>query len=488
MTADIALRQYVVLKATAELLAIYPKSIGGTRGSSRDAEDAEPANRQLSELQAFTGYLLKQLNAPPELATALRVVSAPSFDATPEIVGLEKTAGRQPPAPDELIVAYAFDAAKSLIEFRTLVEDSLGRSLDEQGNAVLRIGTDPGGTTADHFCPTDSDQIAVGDRAGARSLLAAEVLVTEGLNGRNVNVVIVDEGLDKTRIPAANWGGGWAVRLSTGVVRQPGMTRPAAHGSMIARNILDMAPQAVIFDLPLIPPRITNIPLFISGADAIWRTVRLWIQILRILPRWSGPWIMVNAWGIFDRASEGVLLGDYSENPAHPFNITVGETVMHDQLDVIFAAGNCGQFCPSPRCGPHDRGPGHSIYGANSHPMVLTSGAVLSDEMWLGYSSEGPGQPRLSPAKPDFCAPSNFREPRDASVLNTGTSAACALTAGVVAALRSRWPAAVVPPQALKMLLNFTARQPQGPAWNGRLGHGILDAESAFLGLASQFP
>ena len=99
MTADIALRQYVVLKATAELLAIYPKSIGGTRGSSRDAEDAEPANRQLSELQAFTGYLLKQLNAPPELATALRVVSAPSFDATPEIVGLRRRQASSRPRP-----------------------------------------------------------------------------------------------------------------------------------------------------------------------------------------------------------------------------------------------------------------------------------------------------------------------------------------------------------------------------------------------------
>jgi hypothetical protein len=489
MTVDLSLRQYVALRATPELLAVYPKPPQHQREREKALADKRPKISPFAQVQAFTAGLLNKLSAPPELANRMRVVAAPSFNATPEIVELNGKRGLpQPPLPDAVIVAYAFDDLAALVQFRELVQRNLGKTIDADNNAFLQIGADIGGTTEDHYCPTDIDDFAFADRAAARRLLGADTLVRSGLKGRNVNVVIVDEGLDRTRIPLANWGGGWSVQISPGVVRQPGMTSPGAHALMIAHNVLDLAPEAVIYDLPLIPPRIANVPLFISSADAIWQSVLSYIRILRTFPQWSGPWLMVNAWGIFDRASENPL-GDYTERPSHPFNITVRDTVASDQIDVVFAAGNCGQFCPSPRCGPHDRGPGHSIYGANSHPMVLTAGAVLSDEMWLGYSSEGPGQPLLSSAKPDLCAPSNFRETRDASALNTGTSAACALVAGAVAALRSGWPAATVPPQALKMLLNFTAAQPHGPApWNGRFGYGILDLEAAVSALASQFP
>ena len=50
-------------------------------------------------------------------------------------------------------------------------------------------------------------------------------------------------------------------------------------------------------------------------------------------------------------------------------------SIVNDGIDVVFSAGNCGQFCPDRRCGETDRGPGHSIWGANSHPRVLTFGA-----------------------------------------------------------------------------------------------------------------
>ena len=65
---------------------------------------------------------------------------------------------------------------------------------------------------------------------------------------------------------------------------------------------------------------------------------------------------------------------------------------LQEHVDVVFAAGNCGEFCPAPRCGKVDRVPGHSIWGANSSSAVITAGAVLTNEMWLGYSSQGPGQ------------------------------------------------------------------------------------------------
>ena len=487
MTTRAPLRHYAVLQGTADLLAVYPKPVDATPAPGAEKRKAAPSG-EWPDIQTYAADLLRKLGAPPQLANTVSVVGTPSFAAEAEIVGLDARAIKPLPHPEELIVAYGFADEVSVRAFREIVQSNLGKPLDEERNAFLRVGADPGGTTEDHFAPASPDRIVVGDRARARRLLGAEALASAGLDGASVNVVIVDEGLDKQRIPAANWGGGWAVRDASGVWHRPGTTKHADHGTMIARNVLDIAPKAMIYDVPLLPPRISNVPLFINHADGVWRRVRKWIHRHRQLPRWSGPWVICNAWGIFDRASEFPHLGDYTENPLHPFNITVGEAVTVDGLDVVFAAGNCGQFDPSPRCGALDRGPGHGIYGANSHALALTAGAVLSDGMWLGYSSEGPGQLRLSLAKPDLCAPSNFCETQDAHVLNTGTSAACGLTAGTVAALRSRWPGTTVPPQALNLLLTFTARQPQGRGWNRRLGNGILDAEAALAELARQYP
>jgi len=262
---------------------------------------------------------------------------------------------------------------------------------------------------------------------------------------------------------------------------------------MIARNVLDIAPDAVVYDMPLIPrPAITDIPLFASNADGAYHFLLQCISFLRRYPRWSGPWVLVNAWAIFDRASESPL-GDYTEDKnstdpqsiGHRLNKVIKGAAADDHIDVVFAAGNCGEFCSSPRCGRTDRGPGHSIWGANSSSAVITVGAVLTNEMWVGYSSQGPGQELLGCEKPDFCAPSLFRETTDAHVSNTGTSAACGLTAGVVAALRKKWDAYSVPPQALKQVLIDTARKTEGPEWNGRLGYGVLDGGAAFKKLAA---
>jgi hypothetical protein len=56
------------------------------------------------------------------------------------------------------------------------------------------------------------------------------------------------------------------------------------------------------------------------------------------------------------------------------------------------------------------------------------------------------------------------------------------LAAGVIAVLRSNmtWNSTALPPDRLKQLLIDTARKTQGPNWNNRLGHGILDAKAAY--------
>jgi subtilisin family serine protease len=333
------------------------------------------------------------------------------------------------------------------------------------------------GTT--YWAPTNAVDWLFGDREQANRLIGTPHLRQQhDTTGKGVNVVVVDQGVDKDRI--RNFGGGW--QEQDGPV--PGMTK-GGHGAMLVRNILDLAPDATIFDLPLIVGTITNRRAFLSEAHSAYLQMLHDIKMLRQSERWQGPWIFLNAWAIYDRESEWPR-GDHSNGSQHAFNLVIGETVRRG-FDVVFCAGNCGQFCPMQLCGTHDRGPGNSILGANSHPRVLTVGAVRADGMWLGYSSQGPGQPDIGGhgerenalRKPDLCAPSQFGEVADANTGNTGTSAASAVAAGAVAALRSRWSNAFSPAD-LKDILIQSARQPAGRRWNGRLGHGILDVGAAY--------
>jgi hypothetical protein len=266
---------------------------------------------------------------------------------------------------------------------------------------------------------------------------------------------------------------------------------------MIVNNILAMAPKATIFDVPLIPPpKIYEIPYFLHAAHAAYHHILHRIQWYRSQNLFPGPWILVNAWAIYDRRSEGTHLGEYTENRGSPgmwphHFIKMIEQVSAAKFDLVFCAGNCGEVCPDGRCGPNDYGPGRSIWGANAHQDVLTAGAVRVDAMWPGYSSEGPGPtPHLYAQKPDLCAPSQFVGTAGLYPPSTGTSAAAAVTAGIVAALRSHanWDQATVPPYVLNLILNNTAKQPQGTGWNPKLGNGILDAFAAYQRLVVLFP
>ncbi len=400
---------------------------------------------------------------PPLDRWVLSVEIPDSHEGTPDLEGLEK--------------------------FRRAVEDA--NNVVGKAGPFVGLGAELSLAESEYFCPTNVDQLLFGDRDAAAALTRSRLLQQRGLTGSGVNIVVVDDGFDATQV--RNFGGG-LINLTT----QPGSTT-RGHGLMMVRNIMDAAPDATFYDVPLIPPRISNVTGFIGDALAAFTQLKQLIEFLRQLATspWNGPWIIVNAWSIFDRSTEHPL-GDYTENPHHPLNVVIDEMV-GDGNDIIFAAGNCGQFCPDRRCGKRDVGPGHSIYGANSHPRVLTTGAVRTDALWVGSSSEGPGQPCLSRRKPDLCAPSYFREVGDAFVGNlsepfvgdtgspyiasTGTSAACGLTAGIVGAIRSGWNQTILPPDKLRYLLNQKARKTEGPGWNERLGHGIIDVEAALAAL-----
>src|SRR5437764_173730 len=151
-----------------------------------------------------------------------------------------------------------------------------------------------------------------------------------------------------------------------------------------------------------------------------------------------------NSGGIFDPSWDFPVgsPGNYSDNPAHPFNIIVG-SLAQAGADILFAAGNCGRDCPDSRC---RFGNARPINGANSHPQVISVAGIDVRRRRVGYSSQGPG--RLADQKPDVSSYTHFlgSEAEGAGEADSGTSAACPVMAGVVGAMRTKFAAGAIPP------------------------------------------
>lgn len=457
------IRYYVVLKNTKEFMQEY----------------------FYADFAAAKRYLARQLFGPEMVVEEVPfdIAALPSSQVH---LGSEKPVHKS--EPEQIVVALNVHgkAGRSPAE----VLDYIVGIVDKKTNVFVGGSPDIPFASSDHWCIGDAGDSMFSDRSGAERLLRIDDLRQQSnTTGKNVNVVIVDQGLDKAEL-GASYGNGWTVgtALPGTSAHQPGSIR-RSHGMMIAHNILAVAPDAILFDMPLAPPRIANITNFLSLANAAYQQALTDIQQGN-LGNFPGPWIFVNPWGIYDRSTEHPL-GEYTTKLINPFNQLILK-VVSQKMDVVFAAGNCGQFCPDMRCGAEDQGPGYSIWGANSLEQVLTVGAVRADSMWLGYSAQGPGQLQLGVNKPDLCATSQFCEDGDAFTINTGTSAACGLAGGVVAALRSHWSSTRVSPQQLRHILNQSARKPPGLGWNNSLGHrlgnGILDAKAAFDQLKIHFP
>jgi hypothetical protein len=408
----------------------------------------------------------------------------------------------------ELVISYEFPDPQSIQRLRHYLWEHLGDLQEpadvivaEQAKAIVRnIGADPLVHICDHFPCAQMPVRAFGNRSRVREMMGVGAL--RDLKGSGVNVVIIDQGLNKAEIETrhpARWGGGLmsttAIRGSGGRTEmriEPGSAPPTSHGMMIARNILDIAPEVTLYDVPLIPPHITRANIFASTAHATFKAIVEKICQLRNQRGPNSAWILVNAWAIFDRSAEHPP-GDYTRNArkiatkvapgkftwelGHPLNRLM-QIAVDAGIDVVFGAGNCGQFTSSARCGKHDRGEGRSIWGANAHPAVLTVGAVSANAQWLGYSSQGPA-PWGDAEKPDVCTPSHFYEDNDPSRVNSGTSAATGLAAGVIAAVRGNaaWGPDKLSPRNLKDKINAAARGPNGK-WNNRMGNGVLNARA----------
>ncbi|MEV0160367.1 subtilase family protein [Nonomuraea fuscirosea] len=344
---------------------------------------------------------------------------------------------------------------------------------------VAGIFADP----AIHPHPACGGDGPVGDWEEVRRLLHAPELWAAGHDGEGVCVAVVDTGVNAdhvaTRIGhdvAVDAGRSWS---PPGVGRTPGRY-PVSHGSMCAFDVLLAAPKATLLDIPVLLSRQPGAGVDGLLSDAVAAYAHLG-SVIRAMPAESRSLVVSNSWGLFspDMDFPPGHPGNYSDNPAHPFNVIVG-SLESEGADILFSAGNCGGDCPDGRCGYT----GRTIVGANSHPRVLSVGGVDTRGERVGYSSQGPG--RLSDRKPDLCAYTHFAGSRAVGDADTGTSASCPVAAGVVAAVRTRRSAAELSPSQLRTLLHRTADDRSTVGFDHDYGYGVIDPPAVLAALGRQ--
>ncbi|MGC5016377.1 S8 family peptidase [Streptosporangium sp. DT93] len=323
----------------------------------------------------------------------------------------------------------------------------------------------------------------VGDWHDVERLLGVADLAAEGLDGSGVALAILDSGVNRAHVARhlgreviVDVGRSWKPQ---GVSGRAGEF-PVDHGTMCAFDALIAAPRASIVDVPVLLSRRQGgsaLDGLLSDAVAAFAHLR---TVLEAQPAASRSLVISNSWGSFSPEWDFPAghPGNYSDNPAHPFNIVVS-SLERAGADVLFAAGNCGRDCPDGRCAYPER----PITGANSHSAVLSVGGVDTRGERVGYSSQGPG--RLFARKPDLCAYTHFSGSRafGDDEPDSGTSAACPVTAGLVAAVRTLWPASRLSPAQLRTLLRRTADDRSDVGFDDDYGYGVVDPSGVLASL-----
>ena len=116
----------------------------------------------------------------------------------------------------------------------------------------------------------------------------------------------------------------------------------------------------------------------------------------------------------------------------------------------------------------------------------MTLGGCDTNDQMVGYSSQGPSIANMFQQKPDVAAYTHFlgSEAFGTGSPDSGTSAACPVATGCIAAIRTKVPFGTTPPTALIAQLRATARTAPGQTgWQNDFGHGIIDPDAAATSL-----
>ena len=188
--------------------------------------------------------------------------------------------------------------------------------------------------------------------------------------------------------------------------------------------------------------------------------------------------VLSNSWGIFNPSWDFPAghAGRYCDNPKHPFNLIL-ETMARGGVDVVFAAGNCGADCPDGRCKGRTT---EAIMGASASVDAFSIAGCDTNGDRVGYSSQGPSISGMYGDKPDLTGYTHFLGSKafGASKPDSGTSAACPVIAGCIAAIRTKAdPRSPLTPYMLydHFRLNATPAQGGSAGWGPDYGHGIVN-------------
>ncbi|MHA1957650.1 MAG: S8 family peptidase [Candidatus Thorarchaeota archaeon] len=379
-----------------------------------------------------------------------------------------------PTSPQPNLVASLEAAAEDVVIIRGTIDEEQEQALKDNP-LVIAVWTDSriepfnstNGTPRVHdislspeaatspCSPYDCDSnVPKGTLNDVAKYLGADKIWDAGYRGKSIVIGICDSGVRRSDVPAVI--GGWSPPGGT----PPGDDGAYFHGTMCATDALGVCPKAKIFDIGILKSQ-GGIAGLLSDAIAAYDWALSQFRANK------QPQILSNSWGIYQENWSP----DYARDPNHPFTRKVVEVIKAGIL-VCFAAGNCGQVCPSGNCGS-DTGPGKSIWGANGHPDVITVGAANIKEQWIGYSSQGPAS--LHKKKPDVCGLSHFT-----GYLNSdnGTSAACPVVSGVLGLLKDKNPD--LTQSKAKWYLENTAKDICVKGWDPQSGHGIVQAKAAY--------
>ncbi len=336
----------------------------------------------------------------------------------------------------------------------------------------------------------------VGTAEDVATQLEVQELWRLGHTGERVAIVILDTGLNTAHIaqvagfePNFDAANSWT---------PPGMSwvagdAPVDHGTMCAFDALIAAPWATLVDYPILsangPAGGSVMSGFLSTALLAFNSIYAsWNSGLAFgdLSQYSGL-VLSNSWGIFHPSWDFPAghPGRFCDNPNHPFNLQL-ETMSRGAIDVLFAAGNCGADCPDGRCQGRTT---EAIMGSSASVDAMSIAGCDVNRLRVGYSSQGPSITGMYGMKPDVTSYTHFLGSKafGDAVPDSGTSAACPVAAGCMAALRTRVsPRSPADPYMMYSHLRQQATPAAGTAagWNGDYGYGILNP----LAVAHLFP
>jgi hypothetical protein len=408
------------------------------------------------------------------------------------------------PEKSEHFIIRGFIQANSPASIPTLIKGS-------EGASDLKLYSDPG-TGASLICPNSPPLGTIDD---ARAKLRFDLLQAHGLTGANVAVALLDSGIflqylshaeltlpvpafplperlagDPPILDAAN---SWT---PAGLTMPPG-DRRIDHGTMCAYTALAVAPKATLLDYPHLSARAPgdhSVGGTVGAAtQAFGKLIYFWIMNLLAGPAATYRALVVsNSWTIFHPCWEDFPPGHpgrYIDNFNHPFHVLVW-ILSRLGADIVFAAGNGGLPCPVPAFLHLSAG---SIRGAAAYAETLAVAACDVHDFRVGYSSQGPAvimSGGLTPNKPDITAYTHYLGSQvfGSREADGGTSTACPIAAGCIAAIRTKIGPTKVSPALLFDTLRSTARQGNGGGpggvFNPDYGYGILDPVAAYQTLA----